>query len=354
MRHLTTTHPKLDALLQNDRAILREFLSNAQQRVAEKMADKFPLGTEGQGWDRIQKAKAQIIEEVKKEFNVDLHDEEYQELQRQVERDDISDEGFDHQRKLNLISDICHLSFDYGCDWRYERLYKANRKSFKWSKYFTKKDGKYYSKSGMFGQTLGEVYTYLKDGELVAEKVAGGWWNVTRLGTHFSSPDSLVDIVRDYEVDLERAKSIAKDDIKTQIERDHFSCLKEMRGLSSEERCVLLMEVESEGVKQALYSFKDDSNRLEKVEAAASYLTARGYLIAPTTYQIAQQRLKMHQETKKAFSRQSYFQNQLAKINEEHNKAKKALEDNLKVLEELMGNKAQIIDRIESGEIVYK
>ena len=331
-------HPKLDAILQNDRATLREFLSDAQQRVAEKVADKFPLGTEGQGWAKIQKAKDQIIEEVKKELNVDLHDEEYQELQSIIDG-----EVYDH--RLELIRDICHLSFDYGCEWRYEDLYKANRKAFKWSKYFTKKDGKYYSKAPMFG---------LEDGELVAEKVAGGWWNVTRYGSHLNSPDSLVDIVRDYEVDLERAKSIAKDDIKTQIERIGHTQLDDKRGLSDAEIELLISEVESEGAKQELYTFKDDSVRPIKEEDGKTYLNDPTYLIAPTTYQIAQQRLKMHQETKKAFSRQSYYQNQLAKINEEACKMKDALEMNLRILQEFDENRAELIDRIESGEIVYK
>ncbi len=340
MAHLTTTHPKLDALLQNDTDTLRDFLNNAQQRVAEKLANwsRYPYGMDGEGWEKREKAKAQIIEEVKKEFNVDLHDEEHQELQLIID-------GDVYDPRLELVRDICHLSFNYGCDWRYERLYKANRKAFKWSQYFTKKDGKYYSKAPMFG---------LENGELVAEKVAGGWWNVTRYGSHLNSPDSLVDIVADYQSSVERSKSIAKDDIKEQIERIGHTQLEEKMGLSNAEIELLISEVESEGAKQELYSFKAESNRVEKVSASASYLTARGYLIAPTTHQIAQQRLKMHQETKNAFSRQSYFQNQLAKINEEHKKVTKALEDNFKVLEELMGNKAQIIDRIESGEIVYK
>lgn len=338
MTHLTTTHTKLDALLQNDRATLREFLSDAQQRVAEELVRRFPFGLDGQNWQLREEAKSEVINQVKKEYNVDLHDEEYQELQSIID-------GDEYNHRLELVRDICHLSFNYGCDWRYEDLYKANRKAFKWSKFFTKKDGKYYSKSPMFG---------LEDGELVAEKVAGGWWNVTRYGSHLNSPDSLVDIVRDYQHSVEWSKSVAKEDIKEQIERKGEVNLEDKRGLSDAEIELLISEVESEGANQELYSFKAESNRVEKVSASASYLTARGYLIAPTTYQIAQQRFKMHQETKKAFSRQSYFQKELAKINEEHNKAKKALEDNLKVLEELMGNKAELIDRIESGEIVYK
>jgi hypothetical protein len=347
MTHLTTTHPKLDALLQNDRDALSGFYHNAQKKIVDELVRRYPYGMDAINYDTREKVKAQIIEEVKKEFNVDLHDEELQELQLIID-------GDEYNHRLELVRDICHLQFSYGYERNYEQRYKANRKAFKWSKYFTKKDGKYYSKSGMFGQTLGEVYTYLKDGELVAEKVAGGWWNVTRYGSHLNSPDSLVDIVCDYQNSVEWSKRIAKDDIKEMIERKGDTQIDDKRGLSDAEIELLILEVESEGVKQELYTFKDNSVRPIKVEEGKTYLNQEGYLIAPTTHQIAQQRLKMHQETKNAFSRQSYFQKELAKINEEHKKVRKALEDNLKVLEELMGNKAQIIDRIESGEILYK
>jgi len=339
MTHLTTTHTKLEALLQNDPSTLRDMFHDAQKRAAEIMQVKFPLGTESLGWEKIEKAKAQILEDVKKEFNVDLHDEEHQELQRQHDRDDISDEGFPHQRKMNLIYDMCHLSWSYGCDWRYERLYKANRKSFKWSQFFTKKDGKYYSKAPMFG---------LESGQLVAEKVAGGWWNVTRLGTHFSSPDSLVDIVRDYEVDLERAKSIAKDDIKTQIERIGEGEIDAERGLSDAEILELRNEVLAEGVMQQLFSFKDDSYRPEQVES-----DVEDYLIPPTTYEVARQRLKMHTISKTLFSRQSYFQKELNKMTEQARKIEADLKASIEELQEFTQTKAETIERIEAGEIIY-
>ena len=341
---------KLDTLLQKDKDTLREFLRNAQQTVAEELARRFPYGMDSLGWEEREKAKSKVIDQVKKEYNVDLHDEEYQELESIIldwsdkEIESIVD-GENYNRRLLLVRDICHLSFNYGCDWRYEGLYKANRKAFKWSKYFTKKDGKYYSKSPMFG---------LEDGELVAEKVAGGWWNVTRYGSHLSSPDSLVDIVRDYQNSVEWSKRIVKDDIKEQIERIGHTQLDDKRGLSVSEIGLLILEVESEGAKQELYTFKDDSVRPFIVEDEKTYLNDPTYLIAPTTYQIAQQRLKMHNEIKKAFSRQSYYQKELAKINAEHNRVKKELEQNLAIVEQLTSNKAQIIDRIESGEIVYK
>lgn len=331
-------HPKLDALLQMDTNDLRELLRNAEQRVAQKLAHRFPFGLDGQNWERREEAKSEVINQVKKEYNVDLHDEEYQELQSIIDRDE-------YNHRLELVRDICHLSFNYGCNWRYEDLYKANRKAFKWSKYFTKKDGKYYSKYPMFG---------LEDGELVAEKVAGGWWNVTRYGSHLNSPDSLVDIVRDYQHSVEWSKRIVKDDIKEQIERTGHTQLKDKRGLSDAEIELLISEVESEGAKQELYTFKNDSVRPFIVEDEKTYLNDPTYLIAPTTYQIAQQRLKMHNEIKNALSRQSYYQKELAKINAEHNRVKKELEHNLAIVEQLTSNKAQIIDRIESGEIVYK